>query len=112
VLREADGSYKTIVEQADATPEQLAIREVNPSYYCFNSGALFAGLKQVNNKNRQGEYYLTDVPALLKKQGKRVSVVDAVPAEDVLSINTPQQLDEVSRVLENRLSAAGKRGDA
>lgn len=112
VLREADGSYKTIVEQADATPEQLAIREVNPSYYCFNSGALFAGLKQVNNNNRQGEYYLTDVPALLKKQGKRVSVIDAVPAEDVLSINTPQQLDEVSRVLENRLSAAGKRGDA
>lgn len=112
VLREPDGSYKTIVEQADATPEQLAVREINPSYYCFASGPLFAGLKQINNKNRQGEYYLTDVPALLKSQGHRVSVIDAVPAEDVLSINTPTQLEIVSRVLENRLAAAGKRGDA
>jgi bifunctional UDP-N-acetylglucosamine pyrophosphorylase/glucosamine-1-phosphate N-acetyltransferase len=56
----------------------------------------------VTNQNASGEYYLTDVFELLLRDGKRVSVVDAVPPEDVLSVNTPEQLAEVSRILEGR----------
>lgn len=97
-----DGDFMAIVEQKDATPEQLAINEVNPSYYCFRSQALFAALARVSNDNQQGEYYLTDVPGLLRSEGRSVAVVDAVPAEDVLSINTPQQLEEVDRILRER----------
>jgi len=104
VIRDRDGSFKAIVEQKDATPDQRAIREVNPSYYCFRSADLFAGLARIRNNNKQGEYYLTDVPGLLKTDGRVVSVVDAVPAEDVLSINTPEQLAEVDRVLHTRLN--------
>ncbi|MCX5660692.1 MAG: NTP transferase domain-containing protein [Planctomycetota bacterium] len=106
VLREADGSFKTIVEQKDSTPEQLLVREVNPSYYCFRSDLLFSALGRVRNDNKQGEYYLTDVPALLKAQGKTAAVIDAVPPEDVLSINTPEQLAEVDRILRKRLAAS------
>lgn len=106
VIRNADGSFHQIVEQKDATPAQLAVREVNPSYYCFRSDLLFAGLSQVKNANSQREYYLTDVPALLQARGRRVSVVDAVPAEDVLSINTPEQLAEVDRILRARLAGS------
>ncbi len=102
IVRNADGSFQAIVEQKDATPEQLAIREVNPSYYCFRSDALFASLADVRNDNAQGEYYITDVPGLLKRQGRTVTVVEAVPPADVLSINTPEQLAQVDAILRGR----------
>lgn len=104
VIRNAQNNFDRIVEQKDATPDELAIREVNPSYYCFRNDDLFATLSQVDTGNQQGEYYLTDVPGLLRGQGKTVTLVDAVPAEDVLSINTPEQLAEVDRVMRRRLA--------
>jgi UDP-N-acetylglucosamine diphosphorylase/glucosamine-1-phosphate N-acetyltransferase len=110
IERDAHGSFRRIVEQKDATPEQLKINEINPSYYCFRTADLFDALRRVTNQNASGEYYLTDVFELLLRDGKRVSVVDAVPPEDVLSVNTPEQLAEVSRILEGRsASQAGTR---
>ncbi|MFI4860190.1 MAG: NTP transferase domain-containing protein [Phycisphaerales bacterium JB063] len=106
IVRTADGSFNAIVEQKDATPEQLGIREVNPSYYCFRGDALFKTLDQVGSANSQGEYYITDAPGLLKQQGQTVTVVDAVPPEDVLSINTLEQLAEVDKILQDRLATA------
>jgi bifunctional N-acetylglucosamine-1-phosphate-uridyltransferase/glucosamine-1-phosphate-acetyltransferase GlmU-like protein len=76
---------------------------VNPSYWCFRSEALFDALARVGNDNRQGEYYLTDVPAILRTCGGRVAVVEAVPPDDVLSINTPVQLAQVDAILRRRL---------
>jgi UDP-N-acetylglucosamine diphosphorylase/glucosamine-1-phosphate N-acetyltransferase len=106
IERDARGDFRRIVEQKDATPEQLAIREVNPSYYCFQVGPLFEALARVDNKNASGEYYLTDVFELLLREGRRVAVVDAVPAEDVLSVNTPEQLAEVDAILTRRGAGA------
>lgn len=100
----ATRGFKAIVEHKDATPEQLAIREINPSYYCFRSDLLFQTLSQVRNQNSQGEYYLTDVPGLLRTQGRTVSLVDAVPPEDVLGVNTPADLAQVESVLRVRLA--------
>ena len=74
-------------------------REINPSYYCFELGALLDTLAQVDNRNAAGEYYITDVFHILKKAGRAVHVVDAVPPEEVLSVNTPEQLAEVSNLL-------------
>jgi UDP-N-acetylglucosamine diphosphorylase/glucosamine-1-phosphate N-acetyltransferase len=104
IIRSADGSLKDIVEQKDATDEQLQIREVNPSYYCFESTALFGALSQVEPHNQQGEYYITDVPSIMKQHGQGVEVIEAVPPQDVLSINTQQQLKEVDTILRRRLS--------
>jgi bifunctional N-acetylglucosamine-1-phosphate-uridyltransferase/glucosamine-1-phosphate-acetyltransferase GlmU-like protein len=101
-------SFAAIVEQKDATPEQRAVREVNPSYYCFQSDHLFAALGRVRPTNRQNEYYLTDVPGILQGEGQTVAVVDAVPAEDVLSINTPEELRKVDAILRKRLAAGGR----
>lgn len=103
IIRDAAGHFQGIVEQKDATPQQLALAEVNPSYYCFRSDLLFDALARVSNANAQGEYYLTDVPALLLREGHTVAVEAAVPPEDVLSINTPQQLAEVDALLRARL---------
>ncbi|MFM7799461.1 MAG: NTP transferase domain-containing protein [Planctomycetota bacterium] len=110
IERDAAGGFLRIVEQKDATPAQLALREVNPSYYCFRTADLFDALQRVTNQNASGEYYITDVFELLLKDGKRVSVVDAVPPEDVLSVNTPEQLAEVSGFLSSRSApSAGAR---
>ena len=106
IIRDQDQQFLQIVEQKDATAQQLRVREVNPSYYCFRSKELFAALARVRCDNQQGEYYLTDVPALLKTEGNRVCVVDAVPSEDVLSINTPDQLRQVNAILHRRLHAS------
>lgn len=104
IVRDGSGRFVGIVEQKNATPEQLRIREVNPSYYCFDAKELFSSLERVKRDAVSGEYYITDVPALLLQSGKRVEVIDAVPPEDVLSINTPEQLAEVDRVLRARLN--------
>ena len=50
-----------------------------------------------------GEFYLTEVPAMLRSKGKQVEIVPGVPAEDILSINTPAQLADVDAILQNRL---------
>jgi bifunctional UDP-N-acetylglucosamine pyrophosphorylase/glucosamine-1-phosphate N-acetyltransferase len=105
IIRDEGGAFEAIIEHRDATEEQLQINEINPSYYCFASDKLFDGLARVGNDNRQGEFYLTDVPAVLKGGGDTVCVVDAVPTEDVLSINTPQQLAEVDAILRRRLDS-------
>lgn len=105
IIRGADGGLERIVEQKDATPEQLEIKEINPSYYCFDSESLFAALDEVQTQNSLGEYYITDVPAILKSHGKKVEVVEAVPPADVLSINTPAQLQEVDAILRRRLAS-------
>jgi bifunctional UDP-N-acetylglucosamine pyrophosphorylase/glucosamine-1-phosphate N-acetyltransferase len=102
IVRDADGGFERIVEQKDATPEQLGIREVNPSYYCFRAGPLFDRLSRIDNRNANGEYYVTDVLGIARSEGSTVSVVDAVPAEDVLSVNTPDQLAEVDAILRRR----------
>src|SRR5262245_17448638 len=62
VLADAQGGFIRIVEQKDATPDQLGIHEVCVSIYCFETQALAAALDRLNTDNAQGEYYLTDVP--------------------------------------------------
>jgi bifunctional UDP-N-acetylglucosamine pyrophosphorylase/glucosamine-1-phosphate N-acetyltransferase len=107
IVRDPAGRFAAIVEQKHATPEQLAIREVNPSYYCFDAHRLGRALPLVERNPQTQEYYITDIPALELAAGRVVEVLDAVPAADVLSINTMEQLAEVDAVLRARLAAAG-----
>ncbi|NBB83628.1 MAG: NTP transferase domain-containing protein [Alphaproteobacteria bacterium] len=105
IVRDGNGDLLKIVEDNDATAEARAIREINPSYYCFKAEALFDALPRLGNDNAKGEYYITDVFGLLREADRRVAVVEAVPSEDVLSINTPQQLAEVDAILRRREGA-------
>jgi len=72
VVRDAAGNFLRIVEQKDATPEEAAIREINTGCYAVDCRLLFESLQKVRPDNSQGEYYLTDVPAVLKAAGKTV----------------------------------------
>ncbi len=102
IVRDEAGRFQRIVEHKGATEAQRAIHEVNPSYYCFDVQTLFEAVERVPENEQTGEYYITDVFEMMMKDGKRVEVIDAVPPEDVLSINTPEQLAEVDRIFRSR----------
>jgi UDP-N-acetylglucosamine diphosphorylase/glucosamine-1-phosphate N-acetyltransferase len=103
VVRDAQGGFEAIVEHADADESQRAIHEIYPSYACFDARMLRATLPALRADAASGEYRITDVPALLRAAGERVELVDGMPAKDVLSINTPQQLHEVEAILSARM---------
>ncbi len=109
IVRDTGRGFQEIVEHKDASEAQRAIREVNPSYYCFRAASLFETLGRLDNNNANGEYYITDVFGLLRGAGERVEVIEAVPAEDVLSINDPRQLADVDAILRRRLDASADR---
>lgn len=103
IVRDDNGDFVSIVEHADATPEQREIREIFPSYYVFRAEDLLLGVSKLKPNNKQGEFYLTDAYALLRGEGRKVVAVQAVPAEDVLSVNTRQQLADVDMLLQDRI---------
>ncbi|MBY0310774.1 MAG: NTP transferase domain-containing protein [Phycisphaerales bacterium] len=105
IYRGPDNRFRAIVEHKNCTPEQLAIREVYPSYAVFDAQKLFATLPDVPKNPVGGEYYLTDAYELMLARSIGVEVVQAVPPEDVLSINTPEQLAEVDAIYRARATA-------
>jgi len=110
VIRDEDGGFVGIVEQKDATPDQLRVNEVNPSIYCFRAAALWDALGRVEASPTTGEFYITDVPALLMRDGDLVEVVAVADAHDALSVNTPEQLAEVDAILRTRLNQSAGAG--
>jgi bifunctional UDP-N-acetylglucosamine pyrophosphorylase/glucosamine-1-phosphate N-acetyltransferase len=110
ICRDAGGEFVEIVEQIDCTPEQLKIQEVFPSYYCVKSQELLDALGKLTNKNKKGEYYLTDVFGILRKAGKKVVAVQAVTQEDVIGVNNRQQLAEVDAIMQDRIQRKLREG--
>lgn len=100
VIREG-GCVVGIVEAKDATPQQLAIREVGTSVYAFSGRWLEGALARVGTGNAQGEYYLTDVIAILAGDGHRIEAYIADP-EEGLGINSADQISCVESVLRQR----------
>ena len=103
VVRDEQGRFIEIVEQADATPEQREIREVFPSYYCVRSEDLLLALSRLKNENKKKEYYLTDLYGILRAAGKAVVAVQAVTQEDVLSVNDRDQQAQVDAIMQDRI---------
>jgi bifunctional UDP-N-acetylglucosamine pyrophosphorylase/glucosamine-1-phosphate N-acetyltransferase len=102
IIRDAEGRFERIVEQKDATPEEKTITEINAGIYCFDTETLFPALARVQPTNAQGEYYLTDVPALLRADGADVAVYLHTDAREVSGINTRVELAEFERLLRQR----------
>lgn len=103
VLRRADGSFDRVVEERDATPEQRAVRELNVGIYCFDGRLLVPALDRLKNDNAQHEYYLTDVPAILRDDfGGKIEIYTAALGEQIIGVNTPEQLALTERCLRER----------
>jgi bifunctional UDP-N-acetylglucosamine pyrophosphorylase / glucosamine-1-phosphate N-acetyltransferase len=97
------GTMARIVEQRDATAEQLAIDEVNAGIYCFDQPALRRALKGLSRDNAQGELYLTDCIAALAREGARIETVEAKDQRDVMGINNRVELAAARAILQQRV---------
>ncbi len=106
ILRAANGQVSAIREQADCTPDQAAIREVNSGVYVFAADSLWPSLKNLGSENRQGEFYLTDVIEILVKQGKTVGAVRMDESAEMTGINDRQALAQVGAYLRRRTNLA------
>jgi bifunctional UDP-N-acetylglucosamine pyrophosphorylase/glucosamine-1-phosphate N-acetyltransferase len=103
ILRDADGAIVEIVEEADATPGQRAIKEINSGVYAFEASLLADSVKRVPTDNAKGEEYLTDVVAILQAEGQRVASMMEEDATDVFGVNDRVQLAHARRVLNARV---------
>ncbi len=101
VLLAPGGQVSGIVEEADATPEQRAIRTINSGIYCFNRRFLEEALPRLTNLNAQGEYYLTDIIRIGYESGRNVGVAWASNPNEILGINTLQDLARVEAILQS-----------
>ena len=104
IIRDEKGDLVSIIEYPEATAAQRAIREMNVSLYCFDAASLISVLPRLTNANSKGEYYLTDTLAMLRADGKKLAAVAAVPPEEVMGINTIDDLADVSRIMAARES--------
>jgi bifunctional UDP-N-acetylglucosamine pyrophosphorylase/glucosamine-1-phosphate N-acetyltransferase len=100
--RRNDDEIDRIVEHRDAPPDVLKISEINSSIYVFNTPALFDALSRVRNENAQGEYYLTDVIGILAAGKHKVGAWKAPQYEEILGINTRQELAFTDHVMRRR----------
>ena len=103
VVRDADGAVARIVEQKDASDDELAIAEINAGVYVFRAPALRAQLARIGTANAQGEMYLTDVVRLLREEGARVAAQTAPDARIALGVNDRVQLAEAAATLNARI---------
>ncbi|WP_433873583.1 bifunctional UDP-N-acetylglucosamine diphosphorylase/glucosamine-1-phosphate N-acetyltransferase GlmU [Saccharopolyspora sp. CA-218241] len=103
LLRDAHGQVTGIVEQKDATAEQAAITEVNSGVYAFDAAVLDDALRRLSTDNAQGELYLTDVLAIAREDGRRVSALVCPDPWLVEGVNDRVQLSRLGAELNRRL---------
>jgi bifunctional UDP-N-acetylglucosamine pyrophosphorylase/glucosamine-1-phosphate N-acetyltransferase len=96
VLRDGSGDILRIVEHRDASEQERRVREINTAIYAFAYPEVAELLEHIDRDNRQGEFYLTDVVALLRAQGRPVAVVKCADPREALGVNTEEQLEEAA----------------
>lgn len=104
ILRDADGQVSAIVEQKDASAEELAITEVNTGILAVHGGHLQRWLPLLSDSNAQGEYYLTDIIALARHDGVTVKTEQPAHEWEVLGINNRIQQAELERIYQQELA--------
>ena len=102
VIKADDGAVLRIVEDRDATEAEKGVREINSGIYCVEGRFLFEAVARLDNQNAQGEYYLTDIVAIARRQGRRVASAPAADPVEVMGINAPEELDRACRRLEEQ----------
>ncbi|MDD5471596.1 MAG: bifunctional UDP-N-acetylglucosamine diphosphorylase/glucosamine-1-phosphate N-acetyltransferase GlmU [Sideroxydans sp.] len=105
IVRNHEGDVLSIIEQKDASPEQLEIKEVNTGIMLVPTAKLRAWLKNLGNDNAQSEYYLTDIVAMAVGEGVAVHTVQPSQAWEVEGINNKLQLATLERVWQKESAA-------
>jgi bifunctional UDP-N-acetylglucosamine pyrophosphorylase/glucosamine-1-phosphate N-acetyltransferase len=102
VILDAQGDLEAIVEQKDATSEQLLVHRINSGIYCFRAPLLWKHIDEIGCDNPAGEYYLTDIVTVLRAAGETVAAMRVSDTTELLGINTRIELAEVDRVFRRR----------
>jgi bifunctional UDP-N-acetylglucosamine pyrophosphorylase/glucosamine-1-phosphate N-acetyltransferase len=103
VVRDENGNVVAIVEEAQATPEQLAIRELNASVYCFAADWLWEALRRVPISPK-GEYYLTDMVEIAVAEGQSVKALILDEPEEGIGVNNRVHLSEAEAIMRARIN--------
>jgi bifunctional UDP-N-acetylglucosamine pyrophosphorylase / glucosamine-1-phosphate N-acetyltransferase len=103
VLRNESGDVCAVVEEDQATPEQLAIPELNVGVYCFDAGWLWDALHEIE-LSPKGEYYLTDLVGIAARSGRKIRTCSIDDLSETIGINTRVHLAEASEALRARVN--------
>jgi bifunctional UDP-N-acetylglucosamine pyrophosphorylase/glucosamine-1-phosphate N-acetyltransferase len=103
ILRDPAGQVKGIVEEAQATSEQLGIQELNPGVYCFRVSWLWQALTRIT-LSPKGEYYLTDLVGMAVADGYMINTIDLEEPDEVIGINTRVHLAQAEALLRQRIN--------
>jgi bifunctional UDP-N-acetylglucosamine pyrophosphorylase/glucosamine-1-phosphate N-acetyltransferase len=104
ILRGPDGQVRGIVEAKDASEAELAIQEINTGFLVADRAKLDNWLSRLDNRNAQGEYYLTDVVALATGDGQAIATCQADREEEILGVNDRLQLADLERRYQRRIA--------
>lgn len=104
ILRDRQGSLVGILEHKEASPRQLAIREVNSGVYCFEAPLIWEVLSTLDSGNSKGEYYLTDALAALRYQGQRCGTWTCPDADEILGVNNRRELAQAEKLVRRRIN--------
>lgn len=104
IVRLENDEVAKIVEQKDASQEELEINEINTGTYVFDNRALFEALEKVTNNNAQGEYYLPDVIELIKEQNGKVTAYIMDDMSEALGVNDRIALSQANELMTKRLN--------
>jgi len=105
ILRDGEGKIAAIVEEAQASQDQLKIDELNVGAYCFDTDWLWKALKKVE-LSPKGEYYLTDLIAIAVSEGSRVESIQLDDEEEALGVNNRIHLADAERIMRRRVNEA------
>ena len=103
IVKDENGKFAAIVEGKDCTPAQERITELFAGVLAFGSKSLFKILPKVRTNNAQGEYYLTEVPELMVKEGMKVELYRNSDGDDLRGVNTPEDLEICEKILKKRM---------
>ena len=105
IVRDAHSGVTRIVEHRDARADERQIREINCGIYCAQASTLLATLKRIRPNNTQGEYYLTDAVERLIRGKAKVQAVCHPDSDEVLGVNTRQELARATAAIYARKAA-------
>ncbi len=103
IIRSSGNRVLMIVEETDAFPEEKLIKEVNSGIYIFESNILIDALDEIKPDNKQGEYYLTDVIAIIQRKYGGVYAYKIDDWREIIGINTREQLSQAHYIMQERI---------
>lgn len=104
IIRDGDGNILSIVEEKDARDKEKKIKEINSGMYCFKGKYLKLALDKIDNKNAQGEYYITDAVKIFKDEGLRVGAYKIDDSTEIYGINSRVQLAYAEKLMRRRIN--------